>query len=57
MGSVYAEANRRLEENPELENEIRALYFEWDHRNPDIVTLWEETREWSLQGFYELMST
>ena len=54
MGSVYAEANRRLEENPDLENEIRALYVEWDHRNPDIVTLWEETREWSLQGFYEM---
>lgn len=54
MGSVYAEANRRLEENPDLESEIRSLYVEWDHRNPDIVKLWEETREWSLQGFYEM---
>jgi arginyl-tRNA synthetase len=54
MGAVYAEANRRLEENPELESEIRTLYVQWDQRNPEVVKLWEETREWSLQGFYEM---
>jgi len=54
MGDLYAEANRRLEENPELESEVRALYARWDKRDPEIVQLWEETREWSLQGFREM---
>ena len=54
MGSVYAEANRRLEENPELEEEVRAIYTRWDQRDPEIVQLWQETRQWSLNGFNEL---
>lgn len=54
MGSIYAEANRRLEENPELEGEVRALYGRWDRRDPQVVKLWEETRQWSLDGFNEL---
>jgi len=58
MGSVYADASRRLEENPELESEVRALYASWDRRDPEVVSLWQETRQWSLDGFdqmYELL--
>jgi arginyl-tRNA synthetase len=54
MGSIYAEATRRLEENPALEAEVRAVYARWDQRDPEVVALWEETRQWSLDGFNEL---
>lgn len=54
MGDLYAEANRRLEENPALEAEVRALYARWDRRDPDVVDLWKTTRQWSLDGFTEL---
>lgn len=54
MGSIYMEASRRLEENPELETEVRALYARWDQRDPEVVALWQETRQWSLDGFNEL---
>lgn len=54
MGSIYSEAIRRLEENPERESEIRELYARWDRRDPDVVSLWEETRQWSLDGFNEM---
>jgi len=54
MGSLYAEANRRLEENPDIETEIRALYKRWDQRDPEVVALWEETRQWSLDGFTQM---
>ncbi len=54
MGSIYAEASKRLEENPELEAEVRALYARWDKRDPEIVKLWEETRQWSLDGFDQM---
>ncbi len=54
MGELYAEANRRLEEDPELESEIRDLYARWDRQDPDLVELWKETRSWSLKGFEDL---
>ncbi len=51
MGKIYSEASERLAENPEMEAEVRALYARWDQREPGIVKLWEETRQWSLDGF------
>ena len=54
MGSLYAEANRRLEMDPQQESEVRALYTRWDKREPEVVALWEETRQWSLDGFNEI---
>jgi len=54
MGSIYAEATRRLEEDPELEAEVRQIYARWDQRDPEIVGLWQETRQWSLDGFFEM---
>ncbi len=54
MGSLYAEATRRLAENPELEAEVRAVYTRWDRRDPEVVNLWRETRQWSLDGFAEM---
>lgn len=57
MGDIYAEANRRLEQDPSLEAEVRALYARWDRRDPDVVELWKETRQWSLDGFNQLYAT
>lgn len=54
MGSIYAEANKRLEANPELEADVRALYARWDKRDPEVVDLWQRTRQWSLDGFDEI---
>jgi arginyl-tRNA synthetase len=54
MGKVYADATRRLEEDPELETEVRALYARWDRRDPDVVALWKKTRQWSLDGFTQM---
>jgi len=57
MGDIYAEANRRLEENPSLETEIRELYGKWDQQDPEIVELWKETRQWSVDGFQDIYDT
>jgi arginyl-tRNA synthetase len=54
MGDVYAEATRLLEEDPGLEAEVRAVYARWDQRDPEVVELWERTREWSLEGFRQM---
>jgi len=54
MGEMYAEAVRRLEENPDFESEVRTLYARWDQKDPEVVDCWKETREWSLNGFKEM---
>ena len=54
MGDLHAEATHRLEENPELETEVRALYAKWDQQDPEIVDLWKKTREWSVAGFQDM---
>jgi arginyl-tRNA synthetase len=54
MGDLYSEATQRLDQNPELESEVRDLYTSWDRRDPEIVALWEETRQWSLDHFEKI---
>ena len=54
MGTVYTDATKRLEENPELEAEVRTLYARWDKRDPEVVALWQRTRQWSLDGFNQM---
>ena len=54
MGDLYAEATRRLDEHPELDAEVRALFARWDARDPEVVALWEKTRQWSLEGFDQI---
>ncbi len=54
MGALYAEACKRIEENPDFENEVRAVYSRWDQKDPEVVECWKETREWSLTGFREM---
>jgi arginyl-tRNA synthetase len=51
MGELYAESIKRLEENPDLEAEVRELFRRWDEKEPEIVALWEKTRQWSLDAF------
>ncbi len=54
MGDLYSEATQRLDHNSELENEVRELYTRWDRRDPEVVALWEETRQWSLDHFEKI---
>lgn len=51
LGDLYAEANRQLEGNPELEAEMRALFSRWEANDPEVMELWRQTRQWSIEGF------
>ena len=44
MGTVYAEAIKRLEQDPELEKEVREVYTLWDQRDPEVVALLERNQ-------------
>ncbi len=54
MGDLYAEANQYLDKHPEWEKEVQELHTRWDAGDKEIVALWEETRQWSLDGFNEI---
>ncbi len=53
MTQIYAEADQ-LFQAPENEAEVRELYARWNRREPEIVALWEKTRQWSLEGFEQI---
>jgi arginyl-tRNA synthetase len=53
MNLIYAEADR-LFQQPENEAEVRELYARWNAKDPDIVSLWKQTRQWSLEGFEQI---
>ncbi|MCC6146008.1 MAG: arginine--tRNA ligase [Anaerolineaceae bacterium] len=54
LGKIYAEADQRYEEDPAVQEEVRALFGRWDRGDPEIVALWEKTRTWSLEAFDRL---
>jgi arginyl-tRNA synthetase len=58
MGGLYAEAVKKIDDNPVYEAQVRAVFKLWDEKDPEIVALWEKTRQWSLEAFdevYELL--
>ncbi|NPV77471.1 MAG: arginine--tRNA ligase [Anaerolineae bacterium] len=57
LGDIYAEADRRFESDPAVQEEVRALFGRWDRRDPDIVALWEQSRAWSLEAFDQVYRT
>lgn len=54
MGDLYSEATLRLEQDPQLESEVRDLYARWDWRDSEVVAVWEETRQWSIDHFEKM---
>ncbi|MEX1247121.1 MAG: arginine--tRNA ligase [Anaerolineales bacterium] len=54
MGDLYAEASRELEADPAGEAEIRDLFARYDAEDDEIRTLYQTTRQWSLDGFNEI---
>lgn len=56
MGDLYAEATANLENDPDGNKEIEDLFHRWEAGDEEIVNLWRETRQWSLDGFNEVYS-
>ncbi len=54
MGDLYAEADRHFSDDPQFEAEVRAYFTRWDKQDPEVVALWQQTRQWSLEGFYQV---
>ncbi|MDD5370181.1 MAG: arginine--tRNA ligase, partial [Anaerolineaceae bacterium] len=53
MQELYSEADRYYTSEPNADQEVRALFARWDKRDPEVVQLWNTSREWSMEGFYQ----
>ncbi len=56
LGDLYAEADSMAHSDPDAEAEIKALFARWDQRDPDVIDLWQKTRQWSLDGFDQMFA-
>ncbi len=54
LGKIYAEGSRLLEEDPDAKEEIRVLFARWEAGDEELLKLWRETREWSLDELYRI---
>jgi arginyl-tRNA synthetase len=54
LGDIYTEADNLFHSDPEIEKAVRALFQRWEAHDPELVTLWERTRRWSLEGFDDI---
>lgn len=54
MGDLYAEADRRFNDDPEFAASVRELFVRWDQRDPEVVDLWQRSRQWSIDGFNQM---
>ena len=57
MGDMYAESTRMLENDPNGDAEILEMFAKWEAGDDEIRYLWKETRQWSLDGFFEIYDT
>ena len=51
LGKVYSEAQQKIDENPENEGAFKALQKRFEAGDPELVALWEKTKQWSLDEF------
>jgi len=54
LGKIYAEASQKLTDNPELEKEVSEIHKKLEAGDKEITKLWQGTKEWSLDGFYDI---
>ncbi len=54
LGKAYAFAHAEYEKSLDIKEEIDQITNKLYQRDPSLVPLWEETREWSL-GYFEVM--
>jgi arginyl-tRNA synthetase len=57
MTDLYSEADRRFNDDPEVEPQVRALFARWEAHDPELVEMWQRTRQWSLEGFDQIYKT
>jgi arginyl-tRNA synthetase len=56
LGKVYAESNKRAEEDPEVEQQVKEINKKLYDGDEEIVGIWKATRQWCLDDFDRIYS-
>ncbi len=54
---LYETLDNRMEWWPNVDRwhaETKELFLRWDAKDPEVVSLWEKTKEWSMEEFREI---
>jgi arginyl-tRNA synthetase len=51
LGQIYAEASNYVKEHPEVQSELDEFQNKLEAHDPSVWKLFEETRQWSIDGF------
>lgn len=54
LENIYVEATHRLKEDPSREEEVKHILQLLEQKDREIVSLWKNSREWSLEEFYRI---
>ena len=51
LGEIYAEANNYIKEHKEVETELAEYQKKLESKDPEVMKLFQETKQWSIEGF------
>jgi len=53
VGDYYVMFNKKLKENPKLEEEAQEMLRKWEAGDKETIALWKKMNKWALDGFKE----
>ncbi len=53
VGDFYVLFNQKAEENPKLQDEVKAMLEKWEAGDKQVLALWKKMTNWVLRGFEE----
>lgn len=54
LNNVYQEAIAKLEENEKYKEEVAETQISMEKKNPELVKIWQMTKEWSMDEFHRI---
>jgi arginyl-tRNA synthetase len=54
LGEIYADAVQRIGDNEELKAEVSEVLQRLESGEKEITKLWQETKQWSMQQYYQI---
>jgi arginyl-tRNA synthetase len=53
VGDMYVLYNKKLEEDPSLEEKAKELLKKWEENDKETIALWKKMNKWALDGMKE----
>jgi arginyl-tRNA synthetase len=53
VGDFYVKFNEAAKENPDLEEEAKAMLQKWEKKDKEVIKLWKLMNTWAYEGFEE----